>query len=184
MRMDTLYVDTGNEPELAGRGQSVFARVWGRSQPATDISASRVECKAMAIILQDRRYPHLGKDSRLLDNVILYFTRTKFKVLYEMFLPRKSTSSGEDLTDADILATGFVDLPLDAEKRAVFARVRWILALTRPFPVSRKVPLGHSVTSWRVTTAPQRPPDPGQHTEEVLLELCLRGRRSGSARYA
>ncbi len=174
---------TGNEPERAGRGHQFLHGVWG-AFPTSDghICIAGVDEKRWPSFCKIVGIQHLEKDPDYSDNVIRNFHGDKIQKVLDEIFPRKSSREWlKELTDADILATEVVDYRsmLKSEQ----ARVNGYL-LELDHPVAGKVLVsGTPVTiNGEVTTAAQLPPEHGQHTEEVLLELGYTWEEIGALR--
>jgi CoA:oxalate CoA-transferase len=163
---------TGEEPERAGRGHQFLHGVWG-AFPTSDghICIAGVDEKRWPSFCKIVGIEHLQKDPDYSDNVIRNFHGDKIQTVLDEIFPRKSSREWlRELTDADILATEVVDYRsmLKSEQ----ARVNgYLLELDHPV-AGRVLVSGTPVTiNSEVTTAARLPPEHGQHTEEVLLEL-------------
>jgi crotonobetainyl-CoA:carnitine CoA-transferase CaiB-like acyl-CoA transferase len=163
---------TGEETERAGRGHQFLHGVWG-AFPTSDghICIAGVDEKRWPSFCKIVGIEHLQKDPDYSDNVIRNFHGDKIQTVLDEIFPRKSSREWlRELTDADILATEVVDYRsmLKSEQ----ARVNgYLLELDHPV-AGRVLVSGTPVTiNSEVTMAAKLPPEHGQHTEEVLLEL-------------
>lgn len=171
--MEIAYTSiSGKEPERAGRGHQFLHGVWG-AFPTKDghICIAGVDdmrwprfCKIMGI-------EHLQNDFEFGDNVVRNFHGDKIQAVLDEIFPKKTSAEWlKELNDADILATDVVDYKnmLKSEQ----ARANGYL-LEMDHPVAGKVLVsGAPVTlNGEVPSEARLPPEHGQHTEEILLEL-------------
>jgi crotonobetainyl-CoA:carnitine CoA-transferase CaiB-like acyl-CoA transferase len=163
---------TGEEPQRAGRGHPFLHGV---------IGSFRTRDGYICLIgVDDKRWPrfceimgiqHLEHDPEC-DNVTRHFHGTKITAVLDDAFPSKTTAEWlELLTAADILATDVADYRqvLNSEQ----ARTNgYVMSLEHP--AAGKI----SVTGCPITVNDEAtheaapPPELGQHTEEVLLELA------------
>jgi crotonobetainyl-CoA:carnitine CoA-transferase CaiB-like acyl-CoA transferase len=163
---------TGKEPRRAGRGHQFIHGIWG-AFPTKD--------GYLAIAgVDDRRWPSFCRilqiefaldDPELGGNRARNMNGGKIRALLDEVLPRRTTGEWlDDLHAADILATEVVDY------RSVLASEQArINGYIRPMhhPVAGDIFVSGSpiALNGEAYGAASPPPEHGQHTEEVLLEL-------------
>jgi len=162
---------TDVEPDRAGRGHPFLHGVVG---------AFRTKDGYLAMIgVDDGRWPrfceimgiqHLQNDPEC-DNVARTFHGTKIEKVLDGIFPTKTTAEWlKLLTDADILVTEVVNYHdvLSSEQARINGYLR-----DMEHPVAGKITVtGCPVTlNGEVSHTSEPPPEHGQHSEEVLLEL-------------
>ncbi len=163
---------SGQEPERAGRGHQFLHGVWG-AFPTRDghICIAGVDdmrwprfCKVLGI-------EHLEKDPEFGDNVIRNFHGDKIQAVLDKIFPNKTSAEWlAELNDADILATEVVDYRsvLNSEQARANGYIR---ELDHPAAGKIKVTGCPITVNGEVETTAALPPEHGQHSEEILLEL-------------
>jgi CoA:oxalate CoA-transferase len=163
---------TGEETERAGRGHQFLHGVWGAYRTSDGhICIAGVDDKRWQAFCRIMGIQNLEKDPEYGDNVKRNFHGDKIQaVLDEIFPTRTSAEWLKELNDADILVTEVVDYKTIL--RSEQARANGYL-LPLDHPVAGKVLVtGNPVTvNGEVPTEAAMPPEHGQNTEEVLLEL-------------
>jgi crotonobetainyl-CoA:carnitine CoA-transferase CaiB-like acyl-CoA transferase len=173
---------SGNETARAGRGHQFLHGVWG-AFPTADgwICLAGVDdarwprfCKVMGV-------PEVENDPEC-DNVTRNFHGAKIERILDAAFPKKTTGEWmRALTEADILATPvqkYQDL-LASEQALENGYITW---MDHPQMGRIKVvgnPIRLSETEISTTTPP---PELGQHTEEILLEIGYSWEEVGSLR--
>jgi len=163
---------TGEEPERSGRGHQFLHGVWG-AFPTKDghICIAGVDDKRWPAFCKILGIQHLEKDPEYGDNVKRNFHGDKIQAVLDDIFPRKTSKEWlQELNDADILATEVVDYR--SMLRSEQARANgYLLELDHPM-AGRVLVSGTPVSiNGEVETEARMPPEHGQHTEEVLLEL-------------
>jgi CoA:oxalate CoA-transferase len=174
---------TGVEPERAGRGHQFLHGVWG-AFPTSDgyICIAGVDEKRWPAFCKIVGIEHLEKDPDYSDNVVRNFHGGKIAAVLDEIFPKKSTQVWlKELTDADILATEVVDYRTMLKSEQ--ARVNGYLQ-ELDHPVAGKVLVsGTPMTiNGEVNREAKMPPEHGQHTEEILLELGYSWEEIGALR--
>jgi len=174
---------TGQEPERAGRGHQFLHGVWG-AFPTKDghICIAGVDDKRWPSFCRIMGIEHLEKDPEYGDNVIRNFHGDKIQAVLDEIFPRKTSKEWlKELNDADILATEVVDYRTMLQSEQ--ARVNgYLQELDHPV-AGRVLVTGTPVSiNGQVEMEAKMPPEHGQHTEEVLLELGYSWEEIGSLR--
>jgi CoA:oxalate CoA-transferase len=163
---------TGEETERAGRGHQFLHGVWGAYRTRDGhICIAGVDDKRWPAFCKIMGIQNLEKDPEYGDNVKRNFHGDKIQaVLDEIFPKRTSAEWLKELNGADILATEVVDYKTILQSEQARAN-GYLLPLDHP--VAGKVLVtGTPVTvNAEVPTEAAMPPEHGQNTEEVLLEL-------------
>jgi CoA:oxalate CoA-transferase len=163
---------TGQEPERAGRGHQFLHGVWG-SFPTKDgfICIAGVDDKRWPSFCKIVGIEHLEKDPEFGDNVIRNFHGDKIQAVLDDIFPRKSSREWlEQLHGADILATEVVDYRQMLRNEQARAN-GYIAEMDHP-AAGRILVTGPPVSiNGEHVTELKPPPELGQHSEEVLLEL-------------
>ena len=163
---------TGEEPERAGRGHQFLHGVWGAFRTRDGhICIAGVDDKRWPAFCKIMGIQNLEKDPDYSDNVVRNFHGEKIQTVLDEIFPKKTSAEWlKELNDADILVTEVADYKsiLKSEQ----ARANGYL-LPLDHPVAGKVLVtGTPVTvNGEVPSEAQLPPEHGQNTEEVLLEL-------------
>jgi CoA:oxalate CoA-transferase len=163
---------TGVETERAGRGHQFLHGVWGAYRTSDGhICIAGVDDKRWPAFCRIMGIQNLEKDPEYGDNVKRNFHGDKIQaVLDEIFPTRTSAEWLKELNGADILVTEVVDYKTILQSEQARAN-GYLLPLDHP--VAGKVLVtGTPVTvNGEVPTEAAMPPEHGQNTEEVLLEL-------------
>jgi CoA:oxalate CoA-transferase len=163
---------TGVEPERAGRGHQFLHGVWG-AFPTKDghICIAGVDDKRWSQFCRILGIEHLEKDPEYSDNVVRNFHGEKIQAVLDGIFPKKTSAEWlHQLHDADVLATEVVDYHTMLKSEQ--ARVNgYLKELDHPV-AGRVLVTGTPVSlNGEVETEARMPPEHGQNTEEVLLEL-------------
>ncbi|MGO9450179.1 MAG: CaiB/BaiF CoA transferase family protein [Candidatus Binataceae bacterium] len=174
---------TGEETERAGRGHQFLHGVWG-AFPTSDghICIAGVDDKRWPAFCRVVGIEHLEKDPEYGDNVTRNFHGDKIQAVLDSIFPKKTSAEWlEELNGADILATEVVDYRtmLKSEQARVNGYLKEL-----DHPVAGKVLVTGTPVSinGEVETEARMPPEHGQHTEEVLLELGYSWEEIGTLR--
>ncbi|MGO9603315.1 MAG: CaiB/BaiF CoA transferase family protein [Candidatus Binataceae bacterium] len=174
---------TGEETERAGRGHQFLHGVWG-AFPTSDghICIAGVDDKRWPAFCRVVGIEHLEKDPEYGDNVTRNFHGDKIQAVLDSIFPKKTSAEWlKDLNGADILATEVVDYRtmLKSEQARVNGYLKEL-----DHPVAGKVLVTGTPVSinGEVETEARMPPEHGQHTEEVLLELGYSWEEIGTLR--
>jgi CoA:oxalate CoA-transferase len=174
---------TGQEPERAGRGHQFLHGVWG-AFPTKDghICIAGVDDKRWPAFCRIMGIEHLEKDPEYGDNVTRNFHGDKIQAVLDEIFPKKTSKEWlKELNDADVLATEVVDYQtmLQSEQARVNGYLKEL-----DHPVAGKVLVTGTPVSinGQVELEAQMPPEHGQHTEEVLLELGYSWEEIGNLR--
>jgi CoA:oxalate CoA-transferase len=163
---------TGEETERAGRGHQFLHGVWGAYRTKDGhICIAGVDDKRWPAFCRIMGIQNLEKDPEYGDNVKRNFHGDAIQaVLDEIFPTRTSAEWLQELNGADILVTEVVDYKTILQSEQARAN-GYLLPLDHP--VAGKVLVtGTPVTvNDEVPTEAAMPPEHGQNTEEVLLEL-------------
>ena len=173
----------GREPERAGRGHQFLHGVWG-AFPTSDghICIAGVDDKRWPAFCKITGIQHLEKDPDYADNVTRNFHGDKIQAVLDKIFPNKTSREWlAELHEADILATEVVDYKTMLKSEQARAN-GYLLELEHPV-AGRVMVTGAPVTiDGEVPTAAELPPEHGQHTEEVLLELGYTWEEIGALR--
>jgi CoA:oxalate CoA-transferase len=173
----------GREPERAGRGHQFLHGVWG-AFPTSDghICIAGVDDKRWPAFCRITGIQHLEKDPDYADNVTRNFHGDKIQAVLDKIFPNKTSREWlAELHEADILATEVVDYKTMLKSEQARAN-GYLLELEHPV-AGRVMVTGAPVTiDGEVPTAAELPPEHGQHTEEVLLELGYTWEEIGALR--
>jgi crotonobetainyl-CoA:carnitine CoA-transferase CaiB-like acyl-CoA transferase len=162
---------TGQEPRRAGCGHQFLRGVWGAFK-----TSDGYVCLAG---VDDGRWPrfcrvlgieHLEKEPGF-DNIgrNMHGDRVRAE-LEKVFVSRTTAQWLKDLNAADILVTEVADYKSVLESEQARAN-GYIRELEHPIAGTVKVAGNPIVLNGEVETSAAMPPELGQHTEEVLLEL-------------
>jgi CoA:oxalate CoA-transferase len=162
---------TGQEPRRAGCGHQFLRGVWGAFK-----TSDGYVCLAG---VDDGRWPrfcrvlgieHLEKEPGF-DNIgrNMHGDRVRAE-LEKVFVSRTTAQWLKDLNAADILVTEVADYKSVLESEQARAN-GYIRELEHPIAGTVKVAGNPIVLNGEVESAAAMPPELGQHTEEVLLEL-------------
>jgi CoA:oxalate CoA-transferase len=176
---------SGREPERAGRGHQFLHGVWG-AFPTKDgfICIAGVDDKRWPAFCKIVGIEHLEKDPEYGDNVIRNMHGDKIQAVLDEIFPRKTTAQWlDELNAGDILVTEVVDYAsvLNSEQARVNGYVREL-----DHPVAGRIKVAGSPVSLNgaVETEAKLPPEHGQHSEEILLELGYSWEEIGALREA
>ncbi len=173
----------GREPERAGRGHQFLHGVWG-AFPTSDghICIAGVDDKRWPAFCKITGIQHLEKDPDYADNVTRNFHGDKIQAVLDKIFPNKPSREWlAELHEADILATEVVDYKTMLKSEQARAN-GYLLELEHPV-AGRVMVTGAPVTiDGEVPPAAELPPEHGQHTEEVLLELGYTWEEIGALR--
>ncbi len=174
---------TGEEPERAGRGHQFLHGVWG-AFPTRDghICIAGVDDKRWPAFCRIMGIEHLEKDPEYGDNVTRNFHGDKIQAVLDSIFPKRTSAEWlKELNDADILATEVVDYRTMLQSEQ--ARLNGYLQQL-DHPVAGKVLVAGTPVSinGQVETEARMPPEHGQHTEEILLELGYSWEEIGALR--
>jgi crotonobetainyl-CoA:carnitine CoA-transferase CaiB-like acyl-CoA transferase len=162
---------TGEEPERAGRAHPFLRGIMGAFRTKDDyVCLCGVDDQRWSRFCEIMGIQHLLNDPEC-DNVTRHFHGTKIQGVLDSVFPQKTTAEWlQLLNDADILATDVANYQqvLASEQ----GRVNGYL-MDLEHPVAGKITVtGCPVTlNNDVTHEAKPPPEHGQHTEEVLLEV-------------
>ena len=163
---------TGQEPERAGRGHQFLHGLWGAYQTKDGhICIAGVDDKRWPVFCKIMGIQHLENIPEYGDNVVRNFHGDKIQaVLDEIFPKRTSAEWLKELNEADILVTEVVDYRTMLKNEQ--ARVNGYL-LELDHPTAGKILVsGAPVTiNGEVPKEAKLPPEHGQHSEEILLEV-------------
>lgn len=174
---------TGEEPERAGRGHQFLHGVWG-AFPTRDghICIAGVDDKRWPAFCRIMGIEHLEKDPEYGDNVTRNFHGDKIQAVLDSIFPKRTSAEWlKELNDADILATEVVDYRTMLQSEQA-RRNGYLQQLDHP--VAGKVLVAGTPVSinGQVETEARMPPEHGQHTEEILLELGYSWEEIGALR--
>jgi len=163
---------SGVETRRAGRGHQFLQGVWG-AFPTKDgwICLAGVDdqrwprfCKVMGI-------EHVLNDPECSDNVIRNFRGEKIEKILDEVFPTKTTEEWMTLlSQAEVLATPVQEYKdiLNSEQALENGYITW---MDHP-EIGRVKVVGNPITLSETPLSTQMPPpELGQHTEEVLLEI-------------
>jgi len=174
---------TGEETERAGRGHQFLHGVWGAFQTSDGhICIAGVDDKRWPAFCRVLGIEHLEKDPEYGDNVTRNFHGDKIQSVLDSIFPKKTSAEWlEELHGADVLATEVVDYRTMLKSEQ--ARVNgYLKELDHPV-AGRVLVTGTPVSiNGEVETEARMPPEHGQHTEEVLLELGYSWEEIGTLR--
>jgi crotonobetainyl-CoA:carnitine CoA-transferase CaiB-like acyl-CoA transferase len=174
---------TGVEPERAGRGHQFLHGVWGAFRTRDGhICIAGVDDKRWPDFCRILGIQHLQNDPEYGDNVVRNFHGEKIqKVLDQIFLNKTSAEWLKELNAADVLVTEVVDY-LTVLKSEQAQANGYLLPLDHPV-AGRVLVSGMPVSlNGEIPTQAEMPPEHGQHTEEVLMELGYSWEDIGSFR--
>ncbi|HYB90403.1 MAG TPA: CoA transferase [Candidatus Binataceae bacterium] len=163
---------TGQEPERAGRGHQFLHGVWG-SYPTSDgyICLAGVDEKRWPDFCRILGIQHIEKDPDISGGVVRNFHGDKIQAVLDEIFPRKTSREWlDELHDADILATEVVDYTTVLQSEQARAN-GYLLELDHPAAGKILVSGGPVSINSEINGEAKSPPELGQHTEEVMIEL-------------
>ena len=162
---------SGREPERAGRGHQFLHGLWGAFKTRDGyLCLAGVDDKRWPRFCRILKIEHLENEPEF-DNLGRNFRGDRLIAVLDEIFPTRTTAQWlAELNEADVLATEVADYEtvLESEQARVNGYIREL-----EHPIAGKVKVAGSpiIINGKVETSAVMPPELGQHTEEVLLEL-------------
>jgi crotonobetainyl-CoA:carnitine CoA-transferase CaiB-like acyl-CoA transferase len=162
---------SGHEAQRVGNGHPFLRGVWGSFKTSDGyICLAGVDDGRWPLFCRIMGIEHLEKDPAF-DNFTRNFHGDHVRAVLEKIFPTRTTAQWlEDLNAADMLATEVVDYKTVLQSEQARAN-GYIRELDHPAGGKVKVAGNPFVFNNEVELSAAAPPELGQHTEEVLLEL-------------